>query len=194
MAAANPAFCGEKSPEKLMDSDKRGEKRSVEKLQEGEQGKDENVHSANAWEQANLGDDDRKQKFLRLMGAGKKQHSGRFVIGDTKTVHTKAVDSEKKVREIEEQYNEGMEHKLVSPRHAGLGFHDVGASVGKTTDSVSNPDNEKTKTIDEKKDSKEDGQVGSTEIAKKESEKESVSEKDEKLAGIKKLSFVKGSS
>lgn len=29
------------------------------------------VHSANAWEKADLGDEDRKKKFLRLMGAGK---------------------------------------------------------------------------------------------------------------------------
>jgi hypothetical protein len=29
------------------------------------------VHSANSWETADLGDDDRNQKFLRLMGAAK---------------------------------------------------------------------------------------------------------------------------
>lgn len=29
------------------------------------------VHSANSWENADLGDDERKKKFLKLMGASK---------------------------------------------------------------------------------------------------------------------------
>lgn len=29
------------------------------------------VHTANSWEKADLGDDDRKLKFLKLMGASK---------------------------------------------------------------------------------------------------------------------------
>ena len=29
------------------------------------------VHSANSWESADLGDDERKKKFLKLMGASK---------------------------------------------------------------------------------------------------------------------------
>ena len=33
------------------------------------------VQSANAWEKADLGDEDRKSKFLRLMGAGKVTNS-----------------------------------------------------------------------------------------------------------------------
>ncbi|WAR07691.1 SMAP-like protein [Mya arenaria] len=42
----------------------------------------EKVHSANKWEAVDLGDDDRKKKFLKLMGAAKQEHHGRFVIGD----------------------------------------------------------------------------------------------------------------
>jgi hypothetical protein len=34
--------------------------------------------------QLSLGNEERKQKFLRLMGAGKKEHTGRLVIGDHK--------------------------------------------------------------------------------------------------------------
>ena len=37
------------------------------------------------WEAADLGNEERKQKFLRLMGAGKKEHTGRLVIGDHKS-------------------------------------------------------------------------------------------------------------
>uniref|UniRef100_A0A672ZV74 Small acidic protein n=1 Tax=Sphaeramia orbicularis TaxID=375764 RepID=A0A672ZV74_9TELE len=37
------------------------------------------------WASADLGSDERKQKFLRLMGAGKKEHTGRLVIGDHKS-------------------------------------------------------------------------------------------------------------
>lgn len=40
------------------------------------------VHSANDWEHADLGDGERKQKFLRLMGAEKTEHTGKIVIGD----------------------------------------------------------------------------------------------------------------
>jgi hypothetical protein len=56
------------------------------------------VHSANRWEEANLGDQQRNEKFLRLMGGTKvlynlellddalclqKEHTGRFVCGET---------------------------------------------------------------------------------------------------------------
>lgn len=86
-----------------------------------------NVHSANSWEKADLGDTDRKNKFLRLMGAGKKEHHGRFVIGDQKGVPARKVeDTETVSKELENQYNQGMEHRLTGGRkgHIGLGFHE----------------------------------------------------------------------
>jgi len=42
------------------------------------------VHSANDWENVDLGDEGRKSKFLRLMGANKKEHHGKIVIGEKK--------------------------------------------------------------------------------------------------------------
>uniref|UniRef100_A0A2K5SIF3 Small acidic protein n=1 Tax=Cebus imitator TaxID=2715852 RepID=A0A2K5SIF3_CEBIM len=45
---------------------------------------DDDLGSSN-WEAADLGNEERKQKFLRLMGAGKKEHTGRLVIGDHKS-------------------------------------------------------------------------------------------------------------
>ncbi|KAL8594156.1 hypothetical protein ACOMHN_018096 [Nucella lapillus] len=92
-------------------------------------GKAENaeVHSANAWEDADLGDDERKSKFLRLMGAGKKEHYGRFVIGDHSTDHARKTDETDKLQhELEDQYTQSMQHRLAGGRggHIGLGYHD----------------------------------------------------------------------
>ncbi|KAK2535718.1 hypothetical protein Q9233_003444 [Columba guinea] len=47
---------------------------------------------SSSWESADLGNEERKQKFLRLMGAGKKEHTGRLVIGDHRsTSHFRTV-------------------------------------------------------------------------------------------------------
>ena len=45
---------------------------------------DDNLGSSN-WEAEDLGNEERKQKFLRLMSAGKKEHTGCLVIGDHKS-------------------------------------------------------------------------------------------------------------
>uniref|UniRef100_H3CH40 Small acidic protein n=1 Tax=Tetraodon nigroviridis TaxID=99883 RepID=H3CH40_TETNG len=78
------------------------------------------------WASADLGSDERKQKFLRLMGAGKKEHTGRLVIGDHKsTSHVRSGKEDKEINEqLEMQYQQGMEGKLSgrNRRHCGLGF------------------------------------------------------------------------
>ncbi|CAG2197298.1 unnamed protein product [Mytilus edulis] len=87
----------------------------------------ENVHSANKWEEVDLGDTDRKNKFLRLMGAAKKEHHGQFVIGEEKMHQHERESPERDVEEkLEEQFNKGLEHKLLAgPKaHIGLGFHE----------------------------------------------------------------------
>ncbi|XP_064193085.1 small acidic protein [Anguilla rostrata] len=85
-----------------------------------------NEQGANTWEDADLGNDERKQKFLRLMGAAKKEHTGRLVIGDHKsTSHFRSGAEDKKINtELEHQYQQGMEDKLSgrNRRHCGLGF------------------------------------------------------------------------
>ncbi|XP_069127257.1 small acidic protein-like isoform X2 [Argopecten irradians] len=94
------------------------------------------VHSANSWEKVELGDDDRKKKFLRLMGAAKTQHQGRFVIGDQEKSHGRATnDTETMTSNLEKQFTGGLEHKFAGgPRsHIGLGFH---GSDSKGKDSV----------------------------------------------------------
>ncbi|XP_064786534.1 small acidic protein-like [Oncorhynchus masou masou] len=78
------------------------------------------------WEAADLGDSERKQKFLRLMGAGKKEHTGRLVIGDHKsTSHVRSGAEDRRMNsELELQYQQGLDGKLSgrNRRHVGLGF------------------------------------------------------------------------
>lgn len=60
------------------------------------------------------------------MGAGKKEHTGRLVIGDHKsTSHLRSGQEDKKINEqLEIQYQQGMDGKLSgrNRRHCGLGF------------------------------------------------------------------------
>lgn len=78
------------------------------------------------WASADLGSSERKQKFLRLMGAGKKEHTGRLVIGDHKsTSHFRSGQEDKKINEqLEMQFQQGMDGKMSgrNRRHCGLGF------------------------------------------------------------------------
>ncbi|KAL0967964.1 hypothetical protein UPYG_G00260420 [Umbra pygmaea] len=78
------------------------------------------------WASADLGDKERKQKFLRLMGAGKKEHTGRLVIGDHKsTSHVRSGAEDQRMNsELELQYQQGLDGKLSgrNRRHVGLGF------------------------------------------------------------------------
>ncbi|XP_028306210.1 small acidic protein [Gouania willdenowi] len=78
------------------------------------------------WASADLGSDERKQKFLRLMGAGKKEHTGRLIIGDHKsTSHLRSGQEDKQINEqLEMQYQQGLDSKLAgrNRRHCGLGF------------------------------------------------------------------------
>ncbi|XP_029952516.1 small acidic protein isoform X2 [Salarias fasciatus] len=96
--------------------DRHGTKRSASPSQDG----------STQWASADLGSDERKQKFLRLMGAGKKEHTGRLVIGDHKsTSHFRSGQEDRKINEqLEIQYQQGMDGKLSgrNRRHCGLGF------------------------------------------------------------------------
>ncbi|XP_036963379.1 small acidic protein [Acanthopagrus latus] len=96
--------------------DRHGTKRPASPSEEG----------STQWSSADLGSNERKQKFLRLMGAGKKEHTGRLVIGDHKsTSHFRSGQEDKKMNEqLEMQYHQGMDGKLLgrNRRHFGLGF------------------------------------------------------------------------
>ncbi|XP_033824072.1 small acidic protein [Periophthalmus magnuspinnatus] len=96
--------------------EKHGTKRAASPVQDG----------ASQWDSADLGSDERKQKFLRLMGASKKEHTGRLVIGDHKsTSHFRTGQEDRRMnRELEDQFQQGLDGKLSgrNQRHCGLGF------------------------------------------------------------------------
>ncbi|KAM3920755.1 small acidic protein [Leptodactylus fuscus] len=106
---------------------RRGHKRGA-RSQEDEAG-------GSSWEQADLGNEERKQKFLRLMGAGKKEHTGRLVIGDHKsTSHFRSGDEDRKMNdELEHQYQQSMDSSVSgrNRRHCGLGFSEPASSEEK---------------------------------------------------------------
>ncbi|XP_072550888.1 small acidic protein [Salminus brasiliensis] len=85
-----------------------------------------NEPGSTQWASADLGTDERKQKFLRLMGAGKKEHTGRLVIGDHKSTSKfrTGAEDQRMNSELEHQYQQGLDGKLSgrNRRHCGLGF------------------------------------------------------------------------
>ncbi|CAO2582942.1 Small acidic protein [Lemmus lemmus] len=115
------------------------------------------------WEAADLGNEERKQKFLRLMGAGKKEHTGRLVIGDHKsTSHFRTGEEDKKINEeLESQYQQSMDSKLSGRyrRHCGLGFSE-GDAAGDDDDDDSpdaeSPDDSDSDSESEKEESAEE--------------------------------------
>ncbi|ESO84908.1 hypothetical protein LOTGIDRAFT_196136 [Lottia gigantea] len=155
------------------------------------------VHSANSWETAELGDDNRKNKFLRLMGAGKnKEHHGKLVIGDHAQSHSRPkTDTEKISNELESQYQEGLSLKLSggARAHKGLGFQEEkprSETTEKESDKCSES-NEKNQTDNEKQsqDSKD-----LKEPEKRKFEECPKSENESKPTYEKKMKFVKSSS
>ncbi|XP_072278472.1 small acidic protein [Pyxicephalus adspersus] len=93
---------------------------------------EEEEGGSSSWEAADLGNEERKQKFLRLMGAGKKEHKGRLVIGDHKsTSHFRSGDEDQKMNdELEHQYQQSMDSTVSgrNRRHCGLGFSEPSSS------------------------------------------------------------------
>ncbi|CAL8099291.1 unnamed protein product [Calicophoron daubneyi] len=87
-------------------------------------GGDGDVHSPNAWENADLGSEERNEKFLRLMGGGAgHKHKGAIVIGEaTQDAHgIRPVDRDRIADQLESQYVEGIDRCTHFTRHAGLG-------------------------------------------------------------------------
>lgn len=104
------------SGEMSSSEDRHGTKRPASPTEDG----------STQWASADLGSDERKQKFLRLMGAGKKEHTGRLVIGDHKsTSHVRSGLEDRHInQQLEQQYQQGLDGKLSgrNRRHCGLGF------------------------------------------------------------------------
>ncbi|XP_077590634.1 small acidic protein [Stigmatopora nigra] len=150
------------------------------------------------WASADLGSDERKQKFLRLMGASKKEHTGRLVIGDHKsTSHFRSGTEDEKISErLEMQYQRGMDGKLSGRdrRHCGLGFSEFGGP-DMPHENVSKQDTPELETPHSESKSPED-KVGETKVAETTTEKdESDPEKsgNSERKNVYKKSFVKSS-
>ncbi|XP_077452895.1 small acidic protein [Stigmatopora argus] len=150
------------------------------------------------WASADLGSDERKQKFLRLMGASKKEHTGRLVIGDHKsTSHFRSGTEDEKICErLEIQYQRGMDGKLSGRdrRHCGLGFSESEAP-DVPHEKVSNQNTPRSETPHGESKSPED-KVGETKAAETTTEKDkSVPEKsgNAERKNVYKMSFVKSS-
>ncbi|XP_057692049.1 small acidic protein [Corythoichthys intestinalis] len=150
------------------------------------------------WASADLGSDERKQKFLRLMGASKKEHTGRLVIGDHKsTSHFRSGTEDEKISErLEMQYQRGMDGKLSGRdrRHCGLGFSES-EPPDVPQEKAQKPDTPKSETPHSESKSPED-KVGDTKSAETATEKDkSVAEKSEiaERKNMYKMSFVKSS-
>lgn len=166
-----------------------------------------NIHSANNWEGVDLGDVDRKKKFLRLMGAAKKDHHGKIIIGDHDAVHARSRDETVHIDEdLEDQFKQGLEHKMASgfKGHLGLGFHkddeekkeeerkeEVEKKASETEDKGDNCETDKTPESTKKEDSE------SSQESPKKHKMEKSKEEDEKDESVKKkmkMNFVKASS
>ncbi|CAF1200114.1 unnamed protein product [Adineta ricciae] len=86
------------------------------------------VHTVNDWEHADLGDEQRKQKFLRLMGAKKHVLEDRIETKNNTQLSEKKhcrskVENEEIDRDLEKQFNESLQSKILHTHHEGLGFH-----------------------------------------------------------------------
>ena len=130
----------------------------------------EQVHTANNWEKADLGDNERKQKFLRLMGAKVRaipsdqsvpmisSRNAKMVVKLMKNWHRPMprspfqkrsiadpvscprslpkstflafleTDTETINRDLEKQFNESLQSKLMHTHHGGLGFSEGSSS------------------------------------------------------------------
>uniref|UniRef100_A0A3Q0QQ27 Small acidic protein n=1 Tax=Amphilophus citrinellus TaxID=61819 RepID=A0A3Q0QQ27_AMPCI len=164
--------------------DKHGTKRPASPSEDG----------ATQWASADLGSDERRQKFLRLMGAGKKEHTGRLVIGDHKsTSHFRSGQEDQKINEqLELQYQQGMDGKLSgrNRRHCGLGFSE---SIPSPPVDGQTKEAEPEKSTSEKNPTEAQDQVSDPEPEEKTS-KESQASSDSRNEEVKhnyKMAFVK---
>lgn len=107
------------------------------------------VHSANAWEDVKFESNDRKEKFLRLMGAQKqRKHTGSIQIGEKTVTHTRAgVGIEEIGKNLERQYTEGLEYKSSWNRHAGLGCSNESSSSPPRDESAQLDKDEETRVL-----------------------------------------------
>ncbi|XP_067947875.1 small acidic protein-like [Watersipora subatra] len=152
------------------------------------------VTSANDWEHAELGDEARKEKFLKLMGAAKEDHKGKIVIGEHASKH-KGDDPDQLNKSLEEQFQHGLDRKLTSgyKSHKGLGFsQEEDAPVKETPEIGATPDSD---VVEERRRVTDDTSANENED-KAAGEKRSAGNKDNEAVAPKRkpmMMFVKAS-
>ncbi|CAF1505596.1 unnamed protein product [Rotaria magnacalcarata] len=110
----------------------------------------EEIHTTNDWEHADLGDEERKQKFLRLMGAKKRKDDNRTSMQDSFSInHDDALLLEKKHSRsrteneainlgLEKQFNESLQSNILHTHHEGLGFQGGDISIPSSSNDCHN--------------------------------------------------------
>ena len=142
------------------------------------------IHTANNWEKADLGGDEkRKLKFLKLMGAAKHQDTADDKSNTSQQLHqhSRPVTEIKKIdADLEKQFTEGLTSKINRTNHIGLGFAAPGAIVRPPTAPVNTR-----KTFDDDED----------DAGKKKSEAIAPAPaKEDPRAKYKKMTFVKSNN
>ncbi|XP_063145476.1 small acidic protein [Candoia aspera] len=151
---------------------------------------------AGSWEAADLGNEERKQKFLRLMGAGKKEHTGRLVIGDHRsTSHFRTGEEDKKMNdELETQFQQSMDSTMSgrNRRHCGLGFSELEEDKGAPEETQDSPEPESSEDSESDSDSEQDEAAEEPPPAEKQSDAEDPQAKKDAKSSYK-MMFVKSS-
>ncbi|KYO22084.1 small acidic protein isoform X4 [Alligator mississippiensis] len=154
-------------------------------------------HGSSSWEAADLGNEERKQKFLRLMGAGKRERTGRLVIGDHRsTSHFRTGEEDKKMNEeLESQFQQSMDSTMSgrNRRHCGLGFSEL--QEGEEEQGECSGESPEPESPEDTESSSESEQEGSTEElqAPEEHDEDDAPESKKDVKSSYKMMFVKAS-
>ncbi|XP_077177791.1 small acidic protein [Paroedura picta] len=151
---------------------------------------------SSSWEAADLGNEERKQKFLRLMGAGKKEHTGRLVIGDHRsTSHFRTGEEDKKMNdELETQFQQSMDSTMSgrNRRHCGLGFSELEEAKEEQEDSRDSLEPETSEDSESESDSEDEDAAEEQPSTEKHSNTENPETKKDAKSNYK-MMFVKSS-
>ncbi|KAH1171024.1 small acidic protein isoform X1 [Mauremys mutica] len=151
---------------------------------------------SSSWEAVDLGNEERKQKFLRLMGAGKKEHTGRLVIGDHRsTSHFRTGEEDKKMNEdLESQFQQSMDSTMSgrNRRHCGLGFSELEEAEGQDDVNRYSPEPESPEDSESDSESEQEESAEELQSAEKDSEADDPESKKDVKSNYK-MMFVKSS-
>ncbi|XP_074811043.1 small acidic protein isoform X3 [Natator depressus] len=136
---------------------------------------------SSSWEAVDLGNEERKQKFLRLMGAGKYTgHAG---------------EEDKKMNEdLESQFQQSMDSTMSgrNRRHCGLGFSELEEAEGQDDVNRYSPEPESPEDSESDSESEREESAEELQSAEKDSEADDPESKKDVKSNYK-MMFVKSS-